>query len=180
MTHQGLQQGELLAGEGDLLIPHGDLVAAGIQAQAALGEVTAFAAADPGTLAQQHPDAGHHLPYAERLAHVVVGPGIQQPHLLLLRIPCRQHQHRVGVVFADGLQDLDAVPVRQAEIQDHQIGVEVAVLRQPFVDAHRLAHLVPLGDQADPQKAANGRFIIYDQDMGHLASRGECWGAGDG
>ena len=50
----------------------------------------------------------------------------------------------------------------------------MAILRQPFVDTHRLAHLVPFGDQADPQKAANGRFIIYDQDMSHLASEGEC------
>ncbi len=56
------------------------------------------------------------------------------------------------MVLANGLQHLNAVPVRQAEVQDHQIGIEVAILRQPFVDADRLAHLMPLGDQADPQK----------------------------
>ncbi|MNF14706.1 hypothetical protein D3C80_2170230 [compost metagenome] len=60
------------------------LVAAGIQAQAAVGEVASLAAAGPGPLPQQHADPRHHLADAERLAHIVVGAGIQQSHLLLL------------------------------------------------------------------------------------------------
>ncbi len=145
-------------------------MAAAVQGQPALGEVALLTAADPGPLAQQHSNAGHHLADAERLAHVVVGPGIQQAYLLLFRISRRQHQYRVLMVLANGLQHLNAVSVRQAQIQDHQIGIEVAILRQPLVDADRLAHLMPLGDQADPQKTADGRLVVDDQYVSHSAS----------
>ena len=53
-------------------------------------------------------------PMPNGFAHVVVGPGIQQPHLLLFRDPEPTVPAQVGVVPADGLQDLDAIPVRQA------------------------------------------------------------------
>ncbi|MNH17045.1 hypothetical protein D3C79_766990 [compost metagenome] len=179
MAHQRLQQGELLARQGDLLVVQAHLVAAGVQAQATVGEVAALATADAGPLPQQDPDPRHHLLDAERLAHVVVGPRVQQPHLLLLRIPRRQHQHGVLVVLADRLQDLDAIPIGQAEVQDHQVRVEVAILLQPVVDADRLADLVALGDQADAQEAADRHLIINDQDMSHLAS-GRTGGGGTG
>ncbi len=171
VAHQRLQQGELLAGEGDLLALQGHLVAAAVQGQATVGEVSTLAAGGTDSLAQQHPDTGHHLPDAERLAHVVVGPRIQQPHLLLLGVPRREHQHGIGVVLADGVQDLHAIAIRQAQIQDHQVGVEVAILRHPLGDADRLAHLMSFGDQADPQKTADGRLIVDDQYVSHSASR---------
>ncbi len=78
-------------------------------------------------------------------------------------------------MLANGLQYLNAIPIRQAEIQDHQIGIEMAIQLQPFIDPYRLADLMPFGNQADTQKAANRRFIIYDQYVSHLASRGEYW-----
>ena len=78
-------------------------------------------------------------------------------------------------MLTNGLQHLNTIAIRQTEIEDHQIGVEVAILLQPFIDPYRLTHLMPLGNQADPQKATDRRFIIYDQNVRHRTSRGEWW-----
>ena len=39
----------------------------------------------------------------------------------------------------------------------------MAILRHPLGDADRLTHLMSFGDQADPQKTADGRLVVDDQ-----------------
>ncbi len=73
-------------------------------------------------------------------------------------------------MLANGLQHLEAIAIRQAQIQDHQVGVEVAILRHAPVDSNGLTDLMTFGDQADPQKTADGRLVVDDQYVSHSTS----------
>ena len=59
---------------------------------------------------------------AERLDDVVVGAGIERGDLLDLRLPHRKDQDRHARPFADAPDDLLAVEIRQAEVEDDEIG----------------------------------------------------------
>ena len=62
--------------------------------------------------------------HAERLCDVIVGPGIEPPHSILILCPRRDHDHRQvprGRAAADLAADLDPAHHRQHPIQQHDI-----------------------------------------------------------
>ena len=64
---------------------------------------------------------GEQLRHAERLHHIVVGAGFQQPHLVVVARPHREHDDRHRRPDADALQDARAVHVRQIEVEHDQV-----------------------------------------------------------
>ncbi len=74
-------------------------------------------------MAQRRPNAGQELVHAERLGHVIVGAEIERLHLAGLVAAARQHHDRHALVAgADGAQQVVALGIGQAEIEDDQIG----------------------------------------------------------
>jgi hypothetical protein len=71
------------------------------------------------------------LGHAERLLDVVVGAGVERAHLVALFGTGREHQHRHVRSCAQAHDELDAVAVGQAEIDDHQIGLSRCASASP-------------------------------------------------
>ena len=68
--------------------------------------------------AQHRADPRQQLAHAHRLVDEVVGAQVQRGDLLALQVPRRQHDDRRVRPFADPLDHLLAVHVRQAEVED--------------------------------------------------------------
>lgn len=77
------------------------------------------------------PHAGEKFAHAERLGEVVVGPGVQRADLVRVLAADRQDQDRCLGPLAKAPGDLDAVLVRQAEIEDDQIRTHLAAASSP-------------------------------------------------
>jgi len=66
---------------------------------------------------------------AERLRHVVVGSEVERVHLVVLATARREDDDRGARVLADATDNLEAVAVRQVEVEHHEIGLTPLVAR---------------------------------------------------
>jgi hypothetical protein len=73
-------------------------------------------------VAQQGAKACHHLLHPERFGHIVIGAVVQRTYLFGFSIAHRKHQYRHSAPLAQLGQYLMAFPIRQAQIEDHEIG----------------------------------------------------------
>ena len=83
-----------------------------------------FAVAAGGRLAlaaQRGTDAGEQFAGAERFRQVVVGAGVESADFFALGNARRQHDDRHHRPFAHVVDEVDAVAVRQAEIEQHDV-----------------------------------------------------------
>ena len=126
---------------------------AGGEVDGGVAECTTGCSSVSAVAAGHRAQPGEQLVHAERLGHVVVGAGVEGLDLVGAVGPAGQHQDRhVGPAAQPG-DDLDAVHVGQAEVEDDDVG---RVARPP---AERLgpggggADLVAAGAQVD----ASGR-----------------------
>jgi hypothetical protein len=72
--------------------------------------------------ADRGPHPGQQLFHAERLGHVVIGTRVQGHDLVGAVGPPGQHDDRRLGPAAQPLDDLHAIQVRQAKVEDHQVG----------------------------------------------------------
>ena len=107
--HLGAADGDVAAHEIDLELA--DLEGGGILVRGA------------GGVAQRHAHARQQLAGAERLGHVVVGAGVERGDLVALLAARRQHDDRHRAPLAQPPDDLQAVHVGQAEVEDHDVGL---------------------------------------------------------
>ena len=83
---------------------------------------------------QQRVDAGDELARAERLGQVVVGADAEADDEVGLGVAGGEHQHRDRPVALDRSAHLEAVEAGEHEVEDHEVGVELARQR---LDARR-------------------------------------------
>ena len=112
-------------------------------------------------------DARDELARVERLRHVVVGADLEPDDLVDVLVARGQHQHRHVGVLADPLADLDAVDVRQHQVEHD----ERRLLRRDMLErvgavrrrADGVARVLEVrsdegGDRARPRRRAGLRF----------------------
>src|SRR5262249_34841838 len=130
-------------------------------------------------VAQRHPHACQELPHAERLGHIVVRAGVERLDLGALLGARREDQDRHRRPPPDAPDDLDAVDVGQAEVDDREVRLVRAGIGGTAIARLRLDHPIAVGTERRAQEAANFRLVLHDQDrrawLGH--SGGTC-GAG--
>ncbi len=73
-------------------------------------------------VAQRHPNTGEQFVHAERLGEVVVGAKIERRHLVEFSPTNREHNDRSVPEAAHAPDDVDAVDIRQAKVEQHKIG----------------------------------------------------------
>ncbi len=129
------------------------------------GELVLVAEVAAGA-AQQRADAREELRQAERLGHVVVGTGVETDDEVHLVRAGREHEHGRGEpLVADPPGDVESVHVRQAEVQDEEIGRERAVdgALPGAVDVH----LVALAPERSGQRLGDRGVVFREKDSGH-------------
>ena len=114
--------------------------------------------------AQQGPDPGQQLAALEGLDQVVVGAAVEAVDPVLGLGPRGQHQDRHVALGPQAAADLDPVEPGQPEVEDDEVGHEVAG------DVERLdavaggAHLVALVAQRAPQDVGDLGVVLDDED----------------
>ena len=112
---------------------------------------------------QPRPDPGDQLLRLERLDHVVVRAGLQAEHDVD-RVALRgQHHDRHARLGADRLADVDPVHAGQHQVEQHQVGLELAQRgqRTSTVGDHRGVEALPA--QHDGQHLGQGGVVVHDQ-----------------
>ena len=126
-----------------------------------------------GSTAQHGAHAAHHLHHTERLRDVLVGPGIQRPHDVQLRVFSRDHHNgharKLAGRAADALEDFQAIDVGKHDVQNHHIrdafgacGAKRRIIGLPFgLDAqlrqgvkHQLTDVLIILDIVDSQPSS--------------------------
>jgi hypothetical protein len=114
---------------------------------------------------QRRAQARQQLVHPERLCQIIVGAEIERLNLAGLVAATRQHHDRYAVVAAaNHAQELVALNVRQAEVEDDQR----RALREQ-VERHlavaRLQNVVALRVQPHPQQFADRRLVVDHQNL---------------
>ena len=144
------------------------LVRVGVQLQVADDERGA-AARRPA--AQQRAQAREQLLALERLDEVVVGAGIEALDARVDRVARGQHQDRhVAAVLAQQPRDVDAVELGQAEVEDDEVGRELARVAERRLAVVARTRLVALHPQR-PQQDLGDLVVVLDDE--------HAWGAVD-
>ena len=141
--------------------PRSDLVRVGVQRQVADAQRRRAARR---AAAQQRAHAREQLLALERLDEVVVGARVEALDARLQRVARGQDQDRHVVVGAQRARDLDAVELRQAEVEDHEVGRERAALLERGRAVGGRAHLVALHAQRALQRLGDVLVVLDDED----------------
>jgi hypothetical protein len=81
---------------------------------------------------------GEQLDTAERLGQVVVGSGVETPHLVALGAERGQHEDGHVTHVADPLEHLPAVEVGEPYVEDHDVGMALVELADAVATLVRL------------------------------------------
>ena len=123
-------------------------------------------------MAEGHADAGQQFAGTERLAHVVVGAGVEGDDLVALLAARRQHDDGHRAPLAQAANHLQAVHVGQAQVHDHHIGLPRGDLDQAIGAGGRLEEPVALAGQGGAQEAPDLGLVLDEDDDGLRHRRG--------
>ena len=160
VAHHVFEDAEFLGGQIDGLARARNFAADAIERQ--VGHLQAFGRGLAA--AQQRAYAGQQFHEGERLHQVIVGALFEPAHAIVERSTRAQNQHgRSGFTAADAFEHLQAVHIRQHNIQDHQVVVggmhELDGGHPVRGSVHRVAGAL----QAPAQKIRDALFVFHYQ-----------------
>src|SRR5215472_1279419 len=120
----------------------------------------------PGRCAQP----GEQLVHAERFRDVVVRAGVEGVDLLRLLAARRQHDDRRCRPAADTSDDIGAVHVGQAEVDDDDVGVVAGHHGKSADPVGGGVHGVVAGAEIDAQRTQQGGLVVYDEHARHCVA----------
>ncbi|MPM76675.1 hypothetical protein SDC9_123674 [bioreactor metagenome] len=118
--------------------------------------------------AEDRLDAGRHLADAERLGHVVVGSDVEPDELVDLFGAGGQHHHIDRLTTPNGAENLKAVNVGQAEVEQDEVDSRTLPTQQPQVlqrlsAGGGLQHPVALRDQVLAEDLSDAGLVVNHQ-----------------
>src|ERR1700688_3731657 len=102
------------------------------------------------------------LRHTERLGEIVVRARIQRCNLGIFVGPRGEHDHRLLGPGAQFTNDIDAVGVRQAKVNDNEIGQTKSGFTQALLSCFRLKHGHALRFQRAPYETADLLVVFND------------------
>ena len=108
-------------------------------------------------------EPGQQLDPAERLGQVVVGSGVETPHLVSLGSERGQHEDGHVAHVPDALEHLPAVEVGKTHVEDHDVGMALVELADAVSALVRLGDREALTFEEGPEELADVRLILDDQ-----------------
>ena len=117
--------------------------------------------------AQQCAHSRRQLGHGERFHHVIVGAEVEAAHAVVHRVARREHQHRHRTAAAAGAQaaqHLEAVHLRQADVQDDEIKFFLRGGNHRLLAARGDVDRMALGLEDALQAGGERRVVFYDQE----------------
>src|SRR5664280_522542 len=169
VAQQHLEQPPLCRGEPDVGL--GVAVVPGHpgcgQVDADVAEVDTGRLLSPVSARRDTAQPGQQLVDAERLGHVVVGPGVQRLHLVLAAAAPGQHDDRHAGPAAQLADDREAIHVRQPEVEDDDVRRLRGRGGERLGAGAGSGHRVLAGVQVHSQRPQDLRFVVDDQYAAH-------------
>lgn len=129
-----------------------------------------------GGAAESGTDAGEEFSDGEGLAYEIVGARIERLDLVFF-LPTRgEDEDRNLTALANGADHFEAIPIRQPQVQQNEIGLARLRLRNAFGRIHGFVAAELLGGQCRAQEPANLGIVLNDKDLKrvrHAESGGE-------
>ena len=104
--------------------------------------------------AQDGADTGEQLADAERLGQIVIGARIEGLDLVGLVDPRREHDHRDRRPAAQIADEIDAVAVGQAEVENDDVGLAGSGFDESVLERLGLEHMPTLGLERGAHESA--------------------------
>ena len=124
--------------------------------------------------AQMGRHAGHQLPDAQRLRHIIVGADLEGDDDVDLVRSVAHHDHRHSRIrFAELPANIEARPVRERHLQQHEAGSGGAELAKAVRAAVGFQDLVAILGAGCPDLAAGARVPVDDQDLAGCLGRAD-------
>src|SRR5262245_41983688 len=115
-------------------------------------------------MTQRHANAGDELVDAEGLGDVVVGTQFQRVHNSpLVRAAGQDHDRKGQPLFAPLTQQLVSSHVRQAEVEENEVGLVVSHLLSRGASACGLKDRIALGAEAYAYQLSDRELIVHHQ-----------------
>lgn len=114
--------------------------------------------------AQDHAHARGQLARRERLDHVVVGTDLEADDAVDLLVSRSQEDHRHIAECAQRTAGLEAVHVRQAHIEDHQVKRRRTQPRKAFATERAMLGCHAVGSEGVEDGVRDGGFVFDDED----------------
>ena len=118
---------------------------------------------------QQRSDAGVDLLGRERLHDVLVGAGVEQPDDLPLVVARGADDHGDVAHRSQHLQEVAAVDVGEAEVEDHDVGRLVDDRLQRGQSERRLGDPVAARGERVDERDPDAIVVLDDEHLGHAA-----------
>lgn len=115
--------------------------------------------------AENGADTGQQFLRPKGLGNIIIRPQIQRLHLVPLVGAGGEHNDGHGVRFPDFLNQVQTIPIRQAEIQNDEIRTMGGVHHYAERTGLRAEHLIVTGFQIGFDKASDVGLVLYDQDL---------------
>jgi len=106
----------------------------------------------------------HQLLGVKRFGQIVVGADLQADHLVGDLIAGREHDDRHLALLADLLADGQAVGAGEHDVEDHQVGLDLAEPRYRLGAVPHPLDLIAFAGQIEPGQLDDVLFIVDDQD----------------
>ena len=155
-------------GQAHLLPFHEHLAAVVVDAQSLSLELPAGCCVSSAAVAVQpqgSAHAGQKFAGAEGLGDVIIGTQIQRFDLIHLVGAGREHHDGGHILLPHGADEFQPVPVRQAQVQDHQIRVVGCEQGQAHGAGVRHQRLIVVRGQQRFNEAADVRLVLHDQHL---------------
>jgi len=111
-----------------------------------------------------HAHPRQQLAHAERLAHVIVGAGVERGHLVGFLSSRREHEDGHLRPLAQPPDHLEPIHVGQAQIQDDQVRLTRLGGLQALLRGDRLDEAITVTPERGPEKASNLRLVLDEDD----------------
>src|SRR3954470_18989907 len=157
VAHQVLEQLELARREVDPALVPEDLARVRVEAQ--VGHDQRGAAAGRAA-AQERPQPGEQLLALERLVQVVVGARVEPRDAVVEAVARGEHQDRDVTATAQPARDLDAIELRQTEVEHDCVGLEHRRLLERRDAVLGELHVVALESQRAAQRAGDLDVVL--------------------
>ena len=124
----------------------------------------------PPCAPQHGADTGHQLLQAERFGHVVVAAQSETADLVVGRVAGRQEQHgQRRRLRSHTTGHLEAIEVRQHDVQHHQVGLKRVHRVQRLAPGVRHRHLELLITKRQRDEVGDALLVVDHKDLGLLA-----------
>ena len=163
-AHQAIEDVVFLAGEVNRLAALGDAAACGNEADLADFDGSIFDADRRMHAAMRGADAGDEFADAERLSDVVVGAQFERFDLFFLAFENGHHEHgQARCEGTDAAQRLDAADTGHIDVEQDDVDRSGVEQLQRLFAPRRLVDLEAEFAEGRPQGAANGGFVVDDE-----------------